>query len=90
MAGAITGSDPPAAPPRPADGKPLYTEEELALIREKQLELAFGGDRQMLIWLGKAVLGQSPPAARGAGDETGGPAVIVLTAEEAAALYCKR
>ena len=85
--GGITGSD---APPRPAADKPLYTEEELALIREKQLELAFGGDRQMLIWLGKALLGQKPPDARGTGESADWPAVIVLTPEEAAALYGKR
>ena len=85
-AGRTTGSETPV-PPRPAAEKPLYTDEELALLREKQLELAFGGDRQMLIWLGKAVLGQKPPAARGAGEESGGPDMIVLTPEEAAALY---
>ena len=77
-----------AAPKAPAAPNELrYSDGELAMIREKQLELAFGGDRQMLIWLGKAVLGQTPPAARpGAGDGED-ECVLVLTPEEAEALY---
>ena len=67
--------------------KPLYTEEELTLLREKQMELALGGDRQMLIWLGKSVLGQRPAPARETGSGPQGEQVIILTAEEAAALY---
>ncbi|MGI5832144.1 MAG: hypothetical protein ACOX6D_06375 [Thermoguttaceae bacterium] len=66
---------------------PSYREEDLALLREKQLELALDGDRQMLIWLGKSVLGQRPATARGSDPSPDGEGVIVLTAEEAAALY---
>jgi hypothetical protein len=32
------------------------------VIRKKQVELAMRGDRTMLIWLGKQLLGQSEPA----------------------------
>lgn len=64
-----------------------YSDGELAMLREKQLELAMDGDRQMLIWLGKAVLGQAPAAARNSRAEDGDGNVIVLTPEEAAALY---
>lgn len=64
-----------------------YSDGELAMLREKQLELAMDGDRQMLIWLGKAVLGQTPAAARGGRAGEGDGNVIVLTPEEAAALY---
>ncbi|MBR6480571.1 MAG: hypothetical protein IKT12_02605 [Thermoguttaceae bacterium] len=57
------------------------------MLREKQLELAMDGDRQMLIWLGRSVLGQAPaPVRAGRADEEEN-AVIVLTPEEAAALY---
>ena len=64
-----------------------YSDGELAMLREKQLELAMDGDRQMLIWLGRSVLGQAPAPVRAgrAGEEEN--AVIVLTPEEAAALY---
>ena len=62
-----------------------YSDGERAMLREKQLELAFGGDRQMLIWLGKAVLGQTPAAAPRGGED--GETVIVLTPDEAVALY---
>lgn len=67
---------------------PLYTDGDIALLREKQMELALDGDRQMLIWLGKTVLGQKPATPKeDAGAE---PAPLVLTPDEAAALYGTR
>ncbi|MBO7725989.1 MAG: hypothetical protein J6S40_05930 [Thermoguttaceae bacterium] len=79
------GSRPLNLPAKPEDVK--YSDGELAMLREKQLELAMDGDRQMLIWLGKAVLGQTPASARGDRVADGDGDVIVLTPEEAVALY---
>ena len=85
-------AEPVAGAPRPfnmpaSPEEVKYSDGELAMLREKQLELAMDGDRQMLIWLGKAVLGQTPAAARGGRAEDGDGNVIVLTPDEAAALY---
>ena len=68
-------------------GEVRYSDGELAMLREKQLELAMDGDRQMLIWLGRSVLGQAPAPARAGHADAGENAVIVLTPDEAAALY---
>ena len=68
-------------------GEVRYSDGELAMLREKQLELAMDGDRQMLIWLGRSVLGQAPAPARAGRADAGENAVIVLTPDEAAALY---
>ena len=68
-------------------GEVRYSDGELAMLREKQLELAMDGDRQMLIWLGRSVLGQAPAPARAGRADAGETAVIVLTPDEAAALY---